>query len=151
MTGSDAIDGFGNEVGNVLTGNQASNLLSGGAGNDTLIGNGGGDTLTGGSGADRFVFNAVSDSPFGSASSQITDFSHAESDQIDLSAIVTGAADQHFHFNTGSGFSYQAGELIYTSVGSTTFLQGDIDGDGAADLQIGIRGLVTLQASDLRL
>lgn len=52
LTGTNAIDGTGNALGNVLTGNAAANLLLGNAGNDTLIGGGGNDTLNGGTGND---------------------------------------------------------------------------------------------------
>lgn len=43
LTGSGALDLFGNELNNVLTGNSAANTLNGGAGADTLIGGGGND------------------------------------------------------------------------------------------------------------
>src|SRR6185437_9860462 len=60
-----------------------------GDGNDTLIGNAlantlyggrGDDTLTGGGGADKFVYSSGAD--------VVTDFSHAEGDHVDLSAIA---------------------------------------------------------------
>src|SRR6185295_18299129 len=44
LSGTDAIDGTGNSVSNVLTGNSAANVLTGGAGNDTLAGGLGNDT-----------------------------------------------------------------------------------------------------------
>ena len=44
LTGTDAIDGTGNELDNVLTGNSAANVLTGGAGADTLLGGAGDDT-----------------------------------------------------------------------------------------------------------
>jgi Ca2+-binding RTX toxin-like protein len=47
LTGSAAIDGTGNTLGNVIRGNNAANALDGGVGNDTLIANGGNDTLIG--------------------------------------------------------------------------------------------------------
>lgn len=52
LTGSAAINGYGNGVDNVLTGNSADNALYGGKGNDTLIGGGGNDQLDGGEGGD---------------------------------------------------------------------------------------------------
>jgi Ca2+-binding RTX toxin-like protein len=55
LTGADAIDGTGNELGNNLTGNAAANRLDGGAGSDTLTGGVGTDTLLGGSGNDTLV------------------------------------------------------------------------------------------------
>ena len=68
LTGSNAINGTGNALANVITGNSVSNVLSGldgadtldgGAGRDRLIGGAGADSLTGGGGADAFVFQAT--------------------------------------------------------------------------------------------
>ncbi len=56
LTGTAAIHGTGNALGNVLIGNTADNTLSGGDGNDTLSGGQGHDTLVGGAGHDRFQF-----------------------------------------------------------------------------------------------
>ena len=52
LTGTNNINGIGNDVDNVLTGNSGNNSLSGGLGNDTLIGGKGNDTLDGGAGID---------------------------------------------------------------------------------------------------
>lgn len=52
LTGTAAIDGTGNELGNAIVGNDAANVLVGGAGDDTLNGFGDDDTLVGGAGAD---------------------------------------------------------------------------------------------------
>ncbi|TXI17554.1 MAG: calcium-binding protein [Nitrosomonas sp.] len=62
LTGNGAIDGFGNELNNIMNGNGASNEIEGGlgddtingrAGNDILKGDDGNDTLNGGAGADN--------------------------------------------------------------------------------------------------
>jgi Ca2+-binding RTX toxin-like protein len=55
LTGSEAINGTGNDLDNILIGNTAANVLKGKDGNDTLIGNGGMDTLIGGEGDDTYV------------------------------------------------------------------------------------------------
>ncbi|HAM54653.1 MAG TPA: hypothetical protein DCQ64_04300 [Candidatus Rokubacteria bacterium] len=59
LTGSKAINGTGNALGNTLTGNTAANVLAGGAGNDVLSGGRGNDTyrFDRGMGADRIVEN----------------------------------------------------------------------------------------------
>jgi Ca2+-binding RTX toxin-like protein len=59
LTGSAAIDGFGNIYDNTLTGNGAANVLDGGLGNDTLIGGGGNDTyrFARSGGSDRIIEN----------------------------------------------------------------------------------------------
>ena len=46
LTGSAAIDGTGNGLGNVITGNSAANILAGGGGDDALNGGGGIDTAS---------------------------------------------------------------------------------------------------------
>lgn len=71
LTGTNAIDGTGNALGNVLTGNAAANLLLGNAGNDTLIGGGGNDTLNGGTGND--TLRATADGATGAALDTVLD------------------------------------------------------------------------------
>jgi len=87
-----ALNGIGNNLGNVITGNNFNNTLvggygndalGGGIGNDVLVGGVGVDTLTGGPGNDFFVFNA----PLSFANHDvITDFSNipANNDTIRL-------------------------------------------------------------------
>jgi Ca2+-binding RTX toxin-like protein len=71
LTGSDEIEGYGNEISNVLNGNSADNRLYGLDGADQLNGNAGDDWLDGGNGVDRmyggsgddiYVFSEVTDS-----------------------------------------------------------------------------------------
>ncbi len=57
LTGTAAIDGTGNGLGNVLVGNAANNVLTGNAGNDTIDGAAGADTLVGGTGNDKYVMS----------------------------------------------------------------------------------------------
>ncbi|MFM7273920.1 MAG: calcium-binding protein, partial [Gammaproteobacteria bacterium] len=52
LTGSNALTGRGNELGNRMEGNGAANQLKGYAGDDTLFGAAGADRLEGGDGAD---------------------------------------------------------------------------------------------------
>lgn len=68
LTGSNAINGTGNTLANVLNGNGAANVLKGSSGNDTINGGSGNDkihggtgkdVLTSGSGADKFVFDTA--------------------------------------------------------------------------------------------
>ncbi|OZA23872.1 MAG: hypothetical protein B7X93_11800, partial [Hydrogenophilales bacterium 17-61-9] len=61
LTGSDAIDGYGNDLNNYLVGNDAANLLAGGAGNDVLTGGLGADTLAGGRGDDVYYLDGYDD------------------------------------------------------------------------------------------
>jgi Ca2+-binding RTX toxin-like protein len=61
LIGSEAIQGTGNGLDNVLTGNAAANVLYGLDGNDTLDGAAGADTLVGGQGSDTYVVDNASD------------------------------------------------------------------------------------------
>ncbi|MDD5008470.1 MAG: calcium-binding protein, partial [Syntrophorhabdaceae bacterium] len=55
LTGTDAINGYGNDLDNIITGNSADNVLTGYAGNDTLDGGEGADTMYGSLGNDTYV------------------------------------------------------------------------------------------------
>ncbi len=61
LSGSGAIDGYGNSSDNVITGNGGINHLEGGAGNDTLNGGGAADTMIGGTGDDIYFQNVAGD------------------------------------------------------------------------------------------
>jgi len=64
---------------------------------------------------------------------ELPDFSAAEGDKIDLSAIdadVTVAGDQAFTFiGTNANFTNTAGQLRF----NVAWVEGDLDGNGAAD------------------
>ncbi|HEY2757146.1 MAG TPA: calcium-binding protein [Pseudolabrys sp.] len=129
-----------------LTGSNGANHLSGGAGNDILTGGHGQDALTGGTGADTFVFKDVHDSMPGHAD-QITDFSHAQGDHIDLSQIDangTVKGDQAFTYIGTAAFTDVAGQLHYAD----HMLEGDTNGDGKTDIQIHVN-VASLSAGDL--
>ncbi len=88
--GNDSIlGGAGNDA---LFGGGGSDTLNGGSGADTLNGGSGRDLLTGGGGGDLFLFDDGDSGPAASARDVILDFSRAEGDRIDLSAI-DGIAD----------------------------------------------------------
>jgi Ca2+-binding RTX toxin-like protein len=126
--------------------------LSGGAGDDRLIGSAGIDTLLGGAGIDRFVFAAASHSVVGANADRIGDFSRAEGDRIDLSAIDASTAvagNQAFSF-IGSGlYTGVAGQLRFAvTTPTTTTVAGDLNGDGASDFHIVLAGSIALVAAD---
>lgn len=142
LLGTNAINGTGNAVANTIIGNGAANAITGA---------GGADTLTGGLGADTFYFNAAVHSTV-AANDIITDFAHL-SDRMGLAVIDanTGlAGDQQFNFLAakGAAFTGTAGQLRYLASGANTLVQGDVNGDGVADLQIQLNGTLTLTASD---
>ena len=144
---------FGDYGNDQLNGGTGNDSLDGGNGNDILIGNWGKDNLTGGAGVDTFIFENGHSSKWQGNADIISDFSQAQRDIIDLSAIdaIAGGHDDAFSFVGDAAFSGTAGELRYYSDGGNTFVAADIDGDGVADLQIRLQGSVELTSADFLL
>lgn len=160
---TDNIRGFenarGGAGGDVIFGSGASNLLDGGANNDNLFGYGANDTLIGGAGqdmlfggagmdrliggteADRFFYEAVTDSGLTDLTRDvIMDFQDGV-DTIDLSNIDTnpnnGITNDPFAFiGTDVAFGNTRGQLRALTVGDGWIVEGDVDGNGAADFSI---------------
>jgi Ca2+-binding RTX toxin-like protein len=155
-----ALDLTGNEFNQTMIGNNGINTLSGMDGNDSLLGLEGNDILIGGSGADSlrggpgndtFKYADVTDSMTGSID-RILDF--ATGDTIDLTQIDanSGAADdQAFAFVGTNAFTGTAGELRYAIIGPDTYVYGDSDGDGSADLVIMLAGSHVMTGTDFAL
>ncbi len=61
FVGTGDFTGYGNALGNTLTGGAGDDTLDGGAGNDTLIGGGGDDTMSGGAGNDTYYVDDAGD------------------------------------------------------------------------------------------
>jgi len=101
MGGDRVLGGTGADM---IFGGQDSDTLSGGSDNDYLYGNLGNDVLSGGSGADTFAPGAGAD--------QITDFSVADSDRIQLSGSLSS--------------QFQSGDnaVVTTSSGNTVTIVG---------------------------
>jgi Ca2+-binding RTX toxin-like protein len=178
LQGTAAIDANGNAQDNSITGNDERNVINGGDGLDRLYGAGGKDTLVGGDGADvlgggngedeliggigRDKLTGGADADlfkFASAAEcglswmdadQLQDFSSAQGDKIDLSAIdadATLAGDQAFTFiGNNANFSNRAGELRF----NIAWVEGDLDGNGAADFFLLVNA-PSLAASDFML
>ncbi len=141
----------GSSAANVLTGLAGDDSLVGGVGADTLVGGAGDDTLSGGLSADHFVF---ADVVGGAGVDTIIDFSHAQSDKIDLSGVdanTTLGGDQGFVFIGASAFHDVAGELRFVVSGSNTTVMGDTNGDGVADFTLNLTGVTTLVSGDFLL
>lgn len=149
--GKDRIDG--GEGNDVLLGGDGADYLTGGSGNDFFLGGRGTDGFLGGAGADIFAFEFTTDSPAGAADF-IKDFSSADGDRINLSAIdaVTGGADDAFVLV--SAFTKVAGQLVITYYNTTVQganIYGDVNGDGLADFQILVQNVTALGAADIAL
>jgi Ca2+-binding RTX toxin-like protein len=110
--------------------------------------------MTGGTGADVFRFQSLADVGTLTTRDRITDFSQAEGDKIDLSAIdaIAGGADDAFTFiGTNVAFTNTAGQLRAGYVGSLTIIEADIDGNGVAEFQIQLTGNILLTGGDFNL
>ena len=144
----------GSQGNDSLVGDADANTLQGWNGDDVLAGGRGKDTLFGYAGADRFVFGNIDDSAVGANADRITDFSHAQGDRIDLSAIDANAGvagDQAFTFIGPALYTGVAGQLRCASDGVITAIGGDINGDGVSDFHIRLTGQVGLTAADFAL
>jgi Ca2+-binding RTX toxin-like protein len=113
LTGTDAIDGTGNGLDNVITGNAAAN------------------TLTGGAGADAFVFNTA----LGAGNIDvIADFAPGQ-DAIWLDpaifALAAGPLDAGA-FHIGAAATDAAHRIIYDDATGALYYDPDGDGAGAA-------------------
>lgn len=142
LTGAGATNAGGNARANTLIGNAAANGLTGNAGRDLL---------TGGGGADSFRFNAGDSGSSQADADVITDFTSGE-DKIDLAAIdadtTTAGTDQRFVFIGSEAFQKVAGQLRTVQRGGDTLIEGDTDGDGAADVIVVLTGLHTPTSAD---
>jgi Ca2+-binding RTX toxin-like protein len=153
LTGIEGLSGS-NLAKDILAGDAGANALRGWGGDDALTGAGGKDTLLGGAGADRFIYGSVSDSAVGAGADVIHDFSHAQGDRIDLSAIdaTTGTAgNQAFTFIGTALYTGVAGQLRYHSDGAVTTIAGDVNGDGVSDFHIQLTGSIGIVAGDFML
>jgi Ca2+-binding RTX toxin-like protein len=136
------LDGTGVRDGNlILFGGAGHDTLTAGDGADLIVGGGGADSPTGGAGADTFRYDQASDSAPG-LEDLIGDFQPGL-DRIDLSRIDADSAtggDQAFRWIGSAAFggsgAASAGELRSFESGGYRRIEGDTDGDGAADFVI---------------
>jgi VCBS repeat-containing protein len=157
--GNDTVFGiFGDDIissgggADTLYGGPDRDALDAGAGDDILTGNADRDTLTGGAGADIFVFETLVDSETLDPD-RVQDFSSAQGDKIDLRLIdanVFAAGNNAFTLVAGSSFTRDVpGQLIFDP--ATNLLQGDVNGDAAADFAILLLGVASVSATDFLL
>ncbi len=134
----------GSRFGDKLVGNDSANRFIGGKGRDAQ---------TGGGGTDVFQLLRPSDSKPGTQHDIITDFNAGDAgtsfDKIDLSAIdaKTGVGgNQAFTFIGTAPFSGAKGQLrtSLNTAGTSTIVQGDVNGDKSPDFEILLQGLTAL-------
>ena len=78
----------------------------------------------------------------------IAAFSMEQGDRIDLRPIDArpgDLGDQSFAWIDGAAFSNVSGQLRFAD----GILEGDVDGDGVADFEIGLTGVQTLLAASI--
>jgi Ca2+-binding RTX toxin-like protein len=147
--GNDNLDGgAGNDL---LTGGDGDDVISGQGGDDLIYAGGGIDTITGGFGLDTFAFFDGDLGFDGSQTDRITDFSQPNGDLIDLSGIdadTVTLGHQEFTFIGDDAFSGTAGELRYGQGAGSTYVYGDTDGDGVADVILALTGTIDLTEGD---
>jgi Ca2+-binding RTX toxin-like protein len=160
FSGNRGADKFTGNLGDdVITGAAGRDTLAGAGGNDTLIGGSGDDViaggagidlLTGGLGADQFVFSGAAVLASGD---KMTDFSQAEGDRVDLRGVdakVSHLGLDHFTL-IATDFTGEKGELRISLTAKGAWVLGDTDGNGAADFQIALLGVTSLDAMALLL
>lgn len=135
-----------------LFGGAGADSLKGGAGSDLLYGGHGADLLRGNGGADTFRYQATGEST-ALARDTIEGFA-AGIDKIDLGRIdansANGPGNDAFAFIGAEAFGGVAGQLRVVQNGATWLVEGDVDGDGKADLVIEVStdGTQPLTAND---
>ncbi|HEX8257882.1 MAG TPA: hypothetical protein VF589_09620 [Allosphingosinicella sp.] len=160
LIGGSQFDELNGEGGaDVIRGGFDIDRLSGGAGDDRLFGNAGDDRIAGGEGLDQLMGGAgddlfaFDDGDTGAAratADRVLDWD--EGDRIDLSAVDadrSAGGDQAFSFIGNDAFGGTAGELRSQTIAGDLYLQGDMDGDGNADLMVRVDDLAAITAADL--
>jgi Ca2+-binding RTX toxin-like protein len=148
LTGSDAIDGKGNALENILIGNSAQNTLDGGLGSDSL---------TGGSGQDQFVFSTslnsttnvdtLLDFQTGADSivlseavfAQLADLDIGSSPSADNLLIGDAALDANDYllYNSSTGVLYYDADGSGTASAAVAFAKIELNGVPPSDLSAG--------------
>lgn len=149
--GNDVVEaGAGDDA---LFGGGGSDQLSGQAGDDLLVGGAGRDRLSGGEGGDVLDFDSRFETRVGAARRDVvSDFDRAE-DRLDLRGIdaIAGGSDQAFRWIGKQPFHDVAGELHYVRRPGFVIVEGDVNGDGRADFQIQLDGILRLGKDDFLL
>ena len=136
MSTAGAINGTGNELGNVIHGNGSANTLEGRDGHDLIIGHGGNDTLRGGNHNDELYGSEDNDTLEGGAGSDTLDGGSG------TDTMRGGSGDDYYYVNaTGDVVTENANagfDTVFTTITFTLsanvedlgMLAGAVDGTG---------------------
>ena len=154
MIGGKTNDGFKGRAGNDhlrgkkgwddLRGDDGRDQIEGGKGRDMIMGGRGNDTMRGGGGRDFFFF--TSQDANGEDRDVIVDFQGNKGDRLGIATVASTTGlfgESGWTFIGSETFTGQAGELRFFN----EMLQGDINGDGTADLKIKLEGVKMFKES----
>lgn len=140
LIGTNAIDGVGNSLDNLLTGNSLSNVLTGNDGDDAIDGAAGNDTMIGGLGNDSYFVNRAADvivelanEGIDSVQSSVSLILGSELENLELvgSSSLSGVGNELSNIIHGNGANNRL-----TGLGGNDFL----DGGSGRDTLIGGAG-----------
>jgi Ca2+-binding RTX toxin-like protein len=135
----------------VIGGGESNDRIASFSGYDELWGDLGRDILTGGAGLDGINCRHLNESKtLSSARDTTTDFQHGQ-DDIDLHKIdaKAGAAGHTFKCIGTQAFLHVKGALRIWDTGANHIVEGDVDGDGRADIAILVLGAAKMSAGDV--
>lgn len=138
-----------------VIGTNSDDVIGGTNGANVLEAAGGFDQMAGRGGADKFVFRSVQDAVVDAEFTDlILDFASREGDRIDLRPIDAAsgiAGNQAFSFIGGQEFGGRQGQLRAERLQDGMLLELDVNGDGQADMHIGLVGVTAITAADFLL
>jgi len=129
LTGTDAINGIGNALDNIVTGNNQANIMGGGGGSDILLGEDGNDTLIGGTGIDTLIGGDGSDTLLGDdgAGGDILDggvgFDTYYADNGDTIRDSDGQGNIYLNGKQLTFATREKGETVYKDAAGNTYIQ----------------------------
>lgn len=146
-------DGYVWDADVIIVGAKGDDRLIGSPEVQTIIGGRGADVLSCGNPGTVFVFNSILDSGIGAERDLIRNFNSVFG-TMDLHNIDaksgTPQINNDFHFIGEEHFHNKAGELRFAirdfagTAHDRTIVAGDVNGDGKADFQIELKGLLIL-------
>lgn len=137
LSGSQDLEGYGNDEPNFLKGNSGNNLLYGNSGNDTLDGGAGADTLYGDEGNDLYIVDHVADVVVEDFAPEDAGFSGEDTVQSSVSFTLGNWLD-HLQLSGSANLSGIGNELPNRLTGNSGANR--LDGAAGADTMMGGAG-----------